>query len=271
MGIKSKTDRVEKSIKINHMDMDYVVFGSGEENLIIIPGLDDSLTPVWQTSRMLYRQLKNFTSSFRIYVFARKKDLPPGFTTRDMADDLYQALESLGLTNYSLFGLSQGGMIAQYFAIDHSHALRKLIIAVSLSKPTDTSQKTFERWHRMSVQGDYTKLIVDTVRKSCPSGKCSWFRKVTSFFGAFGRSKSLNQFIIQSEACMNHHSHEELHRIKTPTLIIGGMKDEIVGHKAASEMAENIPDSVLKEYQYMGHDPLNHKEVIKDIYRFLNE
>ncbi|MFP4461688.1 MAG: alpha/beta fold hydrolase [Thermotogota bacterium] len=271
MRLKKKTEMVEKRIKMEHMDMDYVVFGSGKENLIIVPGLSDSLTPVSQTGVMLYRQLKEFTSAFRIYIFSRKKDLPPGFSTRDMADDLYRALESLGLTHYSLLGLSQGGMIAQFFAIDHSHALKKTIIAVSLSKPTDTSQKTFNRWHMLSMQGEYTKLIIDTVRKSYPSGNCSWFRQIKAFLGTFGRSKSLNRFIIQSEACMNHNSHEELHRIKTPTLIIGGMKDEIVGHKAAAEMAEHIPGSVLKEYPYLGHDPLNHSEVIKDIYRFLIE
>ena len=68
---------------------------------------------------------------------------------------------------------------------------------------------------------------------------------------------------------MNHNSHEELHRIKTPTMIIGGMKDVIVGPRAAAEIAANIPNSILKEYENLGHDPLNHNDVIKDIYHFL--
>ena len=271
MGIKknSSMNMVEKSIKINDIDMNYVAFGNGKENLIIVPGLSDSLTPISQMGMTLYKQLKEFTSTFRIYVFARRKNLPPDFTTRNMADDLYPVLESLSLDNYSMLGLSQGGMIAQCFAINDPHSLKKLIIAVSLSKPNNTSKQVFERWHTLSVQGAYKKLIVDTVKKTCPSGSCKYFKYLVAFLKTLGKSKSLKGFIIQTEACMNHNSHEELHRIKTPTMIIGGMKDVIVGPRAAAEIAANIPNSILKEYENLGHDPLNHNDVIKDIYHFL--
>jgi len=43
----------------------------------------------------------------------------------------------------------------------------------------------------------------------------------------------------------------------------------IVGPRAAAEIASKISNAILKEYGNLGHDPLNHKDVIKDIYHFL--
>lgn len=261
----------EKNIKIDSTNMGYVVFGKGKETLIIVPGLNESLIPIRKLATLLQKQLKDFTSRFRIFVFSRRENLPPGFSTRDMADDLYRTLSILEFESYSMLGLSQGGMISQYFAIDHSQSLKKLIIAVSLSKPNTTSKEVFENWHQLAIQGKYSALIRDTFKKTCPSGYCEWFKLLSNQLAFFGSPSSLTRFIIQLEACINHNSHLELERIKTPTMIIGGMKDVTVGKQAASLMVEKIPFAILKEYHSLGHDPLSHQAVLNDLYHFLRD
>lgn len=54
-----------------------------------------------------------------MYAFSRADELRPGVTTRDMANDLSEAMGLLGLDHACILGESQGGMIAQWLAIDH--------------------------------------------------------------------------------------------------------------------------------------------------------
>ena len=50
-----------------------------------------------------------------------------------MALDIAAAMDTLGIKNADIFGVSQGGMIAQYLAIDRPDLVNKLVLAVTLS------------------------------------------------------------------------------------------------------------------------------------------
>lgn len=52
-----------------------------------------------------------------------------------------------------------------------------------------------------------------------------------------GRPESLDRFIIQAHACLNHNAYKELNRISCPTLVIGGDSDKVVGENTSEEMA----------------------------------
>lgn len=43
-------------------------------------------------------------------------------------------MDALKIANADIFGVSQGGMIAQYLAIDRADLVNKLVLAVTLSK-----------------------------------------------------------------------------------------------------------------------------------------
>ena len=79
----------------------------------------------------MYRLLPKST---RCICFDRRPDVPEGMTVRDMASDVAVAMDTLGITNADIFGVSQGGMIAQYLAIDRPDLVNKLVLAVTLSR-----------------------------------------------------------------------------------------------------------------------------------------
>ncbi|MFA7412152.1 MAG: alpha/beta hydrolase, partial [Tissierellaceae bacterium] len=107
------------NVAINGTDMDYIVFGRGETSLVIIPGLGDGLKTVKGTRLLLSRMYKDFAQDYRVYVFSRKNHIERGYSIRDMARDQKTAMEVLKIGNAHLVGISQGGMIAQYMAIDY--------------------------------------------------------------------------------------------------------------------------------------------------------
>ena len=65
---------------------------------------------------MLALVYRGFAAAYQVYVFSRINELPENYTTRDMATDIAEAMEVLGLKRVAVLGISQGGMIAQRIA-----------------------------------------------------------------------------------------------------------------------------------------------------------
>ena len=116
------------TVTVRGGDMDYIRFGTGERILIMIPGLGDGLRTVKGTAKPMAAMYREFTRDFTVYAFSRVNNLPAGHTTRDMARDLAQAMEQLGIEKADILGVSMGGMIAQHLAIDHPRKVDKLVL-----------------------------------------------------------------------------------------------------------------------------------------------
>lgn len=251
---------MEASVEIGNADMDYVAFGKGEKALLIIPGLGDGLKTVRGTKGMLARMYKMFGQDHRVYVFSRKKQIDEGYSTRDMAADQKIAMEKLGLEKAHVMGVSQGGMIAQYMAIDYPDMVDRLVIGVSVSRQNDISRKVIKHWIKLAQDNKYEDLIIDTMEKTFTEKKLSRFRKLYPIITRVGRPKDFKRFIIQAHSCLNHNAYDELDKIKSPTLIIGGDSDKVVGENASREMAERIRDSRLILYKGLGHGAYDEAE-----------
>ena len=128
-------------LKIGNTEIDYVSFGKGDKNLVIVPGLGDGLKTVKGMATIFSVMYKCFASDYRVYILSRKKHLKIGCSTREMAADNKIALDLLSISKADIIGISQGGMIAQYIAIDYPEIVGKLILAVTLSKQNDTVQE----------------------------------------------------------------------------------------------------------------------------------
>ena len=67
------------------------------------------------------------------------------------------------------------------------------------------------------------------------------------------RPASYDRFIIQAEACLQHDAAQYLSQISAKTLVIGGGLDQALGVAASYEIADAIPEAVLKIYPDLGH------------------
>lgn len=242
-----------KSVKIGNTSMNYAEFGNGEKSLIMIPGLGDGLTSVKGKAipfALLYRQ---YAKEYTIYVFSRKNKLQEDAGTRTMAADLVKAMELLKIEKADIVGVSQGGMIAQYLAIDFPEKVHKLVLVVTLSKQNEVVGQVIESWIEMAKNGDYAGIFTDTAEKSYTEDylqKSRWFFPIVSKMSTL---KEADRFLIMAKACISHDSHAELSKIQCPTLIIGGKQDKIVTGEASEEMAKAIAGSELFMYEQYGH------------------
>lgn len=241
------------TLSIGDTTMDYIRFGTGKRILIMLPGLGDGLRSVKGTALPMAFMYRAFAQNFTVYAFSRKNELPQGYTTCDMARDQAEAMVQLGIQKADIFGVSMGGMIAQHLAIDYPEKVGKLILTVTSSRPNPILTESIDEWVFCAKRGDHTAFMDSNVRRIYSE---DYYRKnkwLVPIMGKLTKPKSYERFFIQADACLMHDAYEGLHRIKAPTLVIGGEQDHALGGDASREIAEKIPNAQLLMYEQGGH------------------
>ena len=235
------------------MEMDYVSFGRGKTNVVILPGLSDGLATVKGKALLLASPYRPYFKDFTIYIFSRRNALPGGCSIRDMADDQAKAMRYLSLEGSCVLGVSEGGMIAQCLAVYHPETAYRLAIAVSSPRANDIIRDSVGKWIGYAGKGDHKGLMIDTAERSYSPGRLKKYRRTYPVIGLVGKPKSYGRFLANADAILNFDVSGDLGKIACPTLIIGGCEDRIVGPDASYEMHELIPESELYMYEGLGH------------------
>ena len=190
-----------ESVRLGKARMEAVRFGSGGKNLVILPGLSDGLTTVKGKALLLAPPYRPFFERYTVWIFSRREPLSMGFTIRDMAADQAEALHALGIERAAVMGVSQGGMIAQYFAADYPDMTEALILAVTAPYANETAKERVERWLELTEQGKSTRpstaiprrICADTARRIRCSAQSADRRAMSAFWQTRGRSSPLTR------------------------------------------------------------------------------
>ena len=232
---------------------EYIRFGTGSKTLILLPGLGDGLRTMKGTALPMALYYRCLARDYTVYMFSRKSSVPAGSSTRNMAGDLAEAMEELGISSACVVGVSMGGMIAQHLAADYPDRVGKLVLTVTGSRPNPTMIPSVQLWMDMALRGDHTALMDSNFRAIYSD---SYYRKnkwLVPVMGKLTKPKSYARFLTQAEACLNHNCYENLGKILCPTLVIGGEQDAVLGCEPSRELAAQIPDARLITYPQWGH------------------
>ena len=186
-------------------------------------------------------------------MFSRKNEMPSGYSIRNMAYDQALAMRSLGMDKASVLGVSEGGMIAQYLAVDHPELVEKLVIAVSAPNAGKLARECVSRWLEIAEKNDHKSLMIDTAENSYSPARLEKYRKMYPVLGFVGKPKSYDRFRVNANAILWFDARSDIHKISCPTLIIAGEDDKIVGVDASYEMNRLIEGSSLFVYPGLGH------------------
>ena len=250
-------------VAIGKTDMYYVSFGTGERKLVVLPGLSDGLATVKGKALILAAPFRRFFRDYTVFMFSRKNDMPEGYSIRDMADDQIMAMKDLGIGQACVLGVSQGGMIAQYMAIDHPEMVTKLILAVTAPNANKVIKENVSGWIEMVKRGNHTALMNDTAEKMYSEKYLQKYRKVNTLLAGLTKPRTYDRFLRNALAILDFDCCSELRKISCPTLIIAGSDDHTVGNDAADELSRAITGSELYVYEGLGHGAF---EEAKDFY-----
>ena len=245
--------------------MEYIRFGRGERVLVMLPGLGDGLRTMKGTALPMAVMYRKFAKDFTVYAFSRKNPLPQGHTTRAMAADQARAMELLGIEKADVFGVSMGGMIAQWLAIDHPEKVGKLILAVTSGRPNPILRESVEEWISLARKGDHSGFMESNLRRIYSE---KYYRKnkwLAPIVGRLTKPKSYDRFFLQAEACLSHDACEHLPCIRTPVLVVGGEQDKALGGEPSREIAARIPGAELHMYPQWGHGLYEEAKDLNDL------
>jgi len=218
-------------------------FGNGQRSLVIFPGLADAAWDVTSRKWDLLTQYRRLADEFTVTVISRKRGLPRGYTTRDMAADYAKAFETK-LGPSVVMGISLGGYIAQDFAVDFPQHVQQLVIACSAYRVSDEGRKIPERWLELAAQHRWREFYFDVAKVTMQEFHHTFYQFIIPLL----RTRPTNpaDFLVSLEACLTHDGSELLGRILAPTLVIGGSDDVFFPPLLVRETARRISHAVFR-------------------------
>ena len=209
------------------------VYGQGQP-LLIIHGNGGSI------DNFLY-QIPYFSKKYKVIVAdsrAQGKSTDPGdsLTYEMMADDYAALLDAMKIDSAYVIGWSDGGINGLLLAIRHPENVKKLAVTGANLVP-DTTAVPKEIWDMVIPGYNSAKKMT----KRTAQQETGW--------------KLLRLLVEQP-----HISLADLHKIKCPTLVIGGDHD-VIKPSHTMLIADNIPESYLWILPNSGHStPVIYKD-----------
>lgn len=219
-------------------EMYYAKFGRGEKRLVMIPGLN--IVDMNGTANNLSYFYRKFARDFTVYVFDRRKGRDPECTIRTMAEDLADAMQTLGITDAYVIGVSQGGMIAQCLAAEYPALVRKLVLGVTAARTNPVMREAVGEWLKMAENGDLQGVITKSYDRMYTEQQMKLYRRLLPFMMKFTKCMSIERFADHARAIYSLDDLDLPGRIQCPVLVLGGALDRITTAGGAAEIAEQL-------------------------------
>ena len=242
------------TVQTETFTMDYLRFGEGARTLVIIPGV--SVQSVMNFAGAIAESYKLLTKDFTVYVFDRRKDMPPVYSVDDMARDTAEAVKALKLGRVCLFGASQGGMIAMKIAIDHPELVESMILGSTSPRVTQEGYGIFDRLTQLAKAGNTAALSLAFGEAVYPQAVFEQSKELLLKSAENVTDNDLKRFVIITEGMKGFDVTDDLEKITCPVLVIGSNDDRVLGGEASRQIMEhfkNRPDCELFMYNDYGH------------------
>ena len=186
----------------------------------------------------------------------------PPYRLADMAEDVVHLLDHLGQSGAHLVGVSMGGMIAQYVALNHAERVFSLSLLMSSTGNPEIPTPAPE------VVGALGTTVVSPNREESIEAA----RAANRIFGgqyfdscevgigrfvetAYDRASRPDGVRRQLGAILSDGDRRaQLATVEVPALMIHGDQDPLVDKFGSVDLAETIPNSRLRIIEKLGHD-----------------
>lgn len=246
--------------------------GDGAPRLLVIPGLGDAFRgEPSRIARFLARyRYGAFADERAVWIVSRRRGLPEGYATRDMASDYAAVLDEIGPAD--VLGVSMGGLVAQHLAIDYPDLVSRLVLASSASYLGREGREIVRRWREWGREDRAFDVHLDTVATSYVGYRRELYGlALRALGGLFPRPASATDLTRSCEAFLDHDAHERIREIAAPTLLVAGRLDRFFPEPLVRKTASRVPNASLTLFDGVGHALDERKRAFDDrIARFLD-
>lgn len=177
------------------------------------------------------------------------------YTVDRMAADVIELMDALGLERAHIVGHSTGGAIAQILAIEHPKRLASIVVASSWTKADAYFRRIFALRKEILLRLGPAAYLQSATLFLYPS----WWVATHNEALRQAEAQNLATFsppeIVASriDAILAFDRTADLHRIRTPSLIVGCQDDIVTPSYHSEELARLIPGAEVKMFPRGGH------------------
>lgn len=191
-----------------------------------------------------------------------------GFTIDQFSQDLIKLADALQIEKPVWVGVSMGGMILQRLALDHPDRVRALVLVST----TDGAMILDKDIPTIGAPRDYRHVSKNMIVESFPPNT-----QAKIYQPLLDRIPTWNATVIREAltSMSRFNVHGQLSRIKVPTLVMVGAKDDVATPAIAKGIQAQIAGSQLVEFNtghfMMAENPERFRTVLGEFLTSLNK
>jgi len=249
-------------VKAGNLTLNYEQQGTGDA-LILIPFLTaDHACYAFQVAEYS----KHFTCISVDLRGTGESDSPnTPYSTEDLADDIAAFMQALKIPKAHIAGLSLGAVTGMWLAAKHPGVVRSLSLHSAWTKTDAYARPVIQSFQvlakamksvpEMTIQGLFPWCLTPELYVEKPD----YIQQLSDFVRS-RPPQSVENFLLQSDAVLNHDVSAQLGRIKAPTLVTFGKQDVVTSpSRFADPIHKGILQSELLIFEGCAHAPIYEK------------
>ncbi|MYS81785.1 alpha/beta fold hydrolase [Embleya scabrispora] len=231
-------DSAGSTIRAGELEVGYIDGGSGVP-LVLVHGGESDRTQFATLRAHLGGGIRAISYDQRDSGITVNPPVP--FTLADLADDLVDLLDALGLQSAHLLGTSFGGAVAQHVSLRHPERVASLIL-VATTPSFAMGGKSIDRLLNMSHE-DRQNAVADYF--VTPEGRPKLQNRAARTLTV----RDPEQSARRHDVARQHEVRDRLGEISAPTLIVHGTEDRLAPWDGAVLMGQLIPNAELRSIE----------------------
>ncbi|UCG34695.1 MAG: alpha/beta hydrolase [Candidatus Omnitrophota bacterium] len=262
------TPFIKAELRIDRFVIPYRIYGKGEEVMVCINGVQQSMA-------MWYNVVRRFSRSYRVILFdfpnQGKGQIVSGssYVNPEEQISILEAVvkEAAAGGRLTICSASWGGVIAAAFAVKHPQRVRRLILASLGTKPNKRMIETIKKGAALPPENrkEMAEVLISSFGQDLPEAVKG---KIVTQFQRMSQ-ETLQAFYQHGLFVISAKEIDKvvnLKDIKCKTIILAGEKDTIIDLKDVEYLASQIPNSEIRIIKGVGHFLHLEKEELLDVY-----
>jgi pimeloyl-ACP methyl ester carboxylesterase len=225
----------------------YHRFGEGDQPLVLIPGLMDSLgwnTPDRVTAELLARYYFRAARDYDVWVLSRPPGLPPDAGLDWMVDRYRRFIDNLGSAH--VLGFTLGGALGLQLAQTYPSLVDRLVLVACGTTLGAEGRTIVSDWRELAREGQWAQLHIEYAR-TMYSGTYRTFIPLLYRIGSrlLPRPVEGEDVGISCDALLGYDARESTASITTPTLVVADTEGPLFPHDHQRDLAGRLTDGHL--------------------------